>query len=166
MAETKHQNMKLNIESDGRVIKKSEIKIVVRELNRIEQRDGSITPENVVDAARPATSSLHKYFTWDNDEAAELYRRQEARKLIHCVRVSYDSKDETKSVRAYVSMVSTNDEGDSGRGYIGLARVLSDAELRSQMLAEALDEAKAWRERYQHLNELSEIFMAISKVAK
>lgn len=150
--------MKLLTEAkSGGLIKKSELKIVMRELVRIEKRDGKLTPEIIVDEARDLTAPLHSFFTWNDGEAAELYRRWEARKLIASVAVVYDGAKERTAVRAFVSLTDADDE----RGYYGMARVLSDNELRSQMLADALAEVKQWRERYQHLEELAKIFHAI-----
>jgi len=149
--------MKLTLTTQG-IVNRTELNVVVRELNRIEQRDGALQPETIVDEARPVSSPLHQYFTWNNSEAAELYRRWEARKLIQSVRVIYDGKKDGTIVRAYVSLVN-----DDERGYYGMARVLSDSDLRAQLLAKALQEAESWRERYEHLEELSEIVSSIKK---
>lgn len=159
------ESMKLETATNPHgLVKKSELKVVVRELTRIEKRDGKLKPESIVNEARPESSNLHKYFTWEDNEAAELYRRVEARMLIRSVTVIYDGAKEHTSTRAYVSVITHGEDG-SDRGYMGMARVLSDADLRAQMLEDALDEAQAWRTRYQHLNELASIFEAIDKAA-
>ena len=43
---------------------------------------GVLLPEEVVEAARPKSSPLHSFFTWDNKKAAEERRRDQARELI------------------------------------------------------------------------------------
>lgn len=149
--------MNLELKNNG-IIAKSELQVVVRELNRIEKRDGALHPESVVDEARPESSPLHGFFTWNNNEAAELYRRWEARKLIQSVRIIYEGKKDGTVVRAYVSLI-VNDE----RGYYGMARVLSSSDLRAQLLETALKEAESWMTRYEHLKELSEIVQAIQR---
>lgn len=67
----------------------------IKELERIESHYGSLTPENVLDAAKPEDSLFHSLFTWDNKEAARLYRLQEARHLLNNieVRVIHDGSE-------------------------------------------------------------------------
>jgi hypothetical protein len=48
---------------------------------------GRLTPEAVVNAARPKRAPLHNCFTWDDVKAGELYRQTEAARLIRSVRV-------------------------------------------------------------------------------
>lgn len=67
-----------------------------------------LTPPAVVEAARDETSPLHSCFTWDDGEAAEAYRRMEARVLIRAVKVVMPD-GERRSV--YVSVR----EGDDGQ---------------------------------------------------
>ena len=47
------------------------------------QNKGKIKPSAVVSDAKDKSSVLHNYFTWDNTEAAEKYRIQQARELIN-----------------------------------------------------------------------------------
>ena len=55
--------------------------------------DGTLLPEVVVEAARNPNSLLHGYFTWDDGEAAEQFRLQEARALIRRVKVQVIRSD-------------------------------------------------------------------------
>lgn len=57
--------------------------------------DGVLTPSAVVDAARNPNSSMHAQFEWDDSEAAEAYRLQQARALIRRVKVEVVRTDET-----------------------------------------------------------------------
>jgi hypothetical protein len=86
---------------------------------------GRLVPEAVIEAAASPTSPLHRYFTWDNTEAAHEYRKQQARKLIRVVRVVVH-QEELRIVRpAYVRDVSQ--EPDQA-GYISVQHVRGDAE--------------------------------------
>ena len=40
-------------------------------------------PDDIVNAARNGDSELHKCFTWDDSEAAEKWRKSEARQLMY-----------------------------------------------------------------------------------
>lgn len=67
----------------------------VIELERIESQYGALTPENILEAAKPEDSLFHALFTWNNQEAARLHRLQEARHLLNNieVRVVHDGSE-------------------------------------------------------------------------
>jgi len=73
-------------------------------LTAIEGQHGGITPSLLVDKSRPEDAPLHPCFTWDNDQAAELYRETEARSIVRSVRVVYP--DAKKSEPAFVHVRS------------------------------------------------------------
>lgn len=52
-------------------------------------RDGEITPDDVVVAATPEDSPIHGLFLWDNEVAGQRYRLDQARDLIRRVKVNY-----------------------------------------------------------------------------
>ena len=60
---------------------------VGEELESIRVRDGGLKTDAVVDAARPDTAVLHPAFEWDDFNAAESFRKIQARTLIRQVRV-------------------------------------------------------------------------------
>jgi len=67
-------------------------KTVVAALRRLET-DGRLTPDAVVDAARPINSPLHSFFEWDDTAAAHEWRREQARELIRSVTVEVTTDD-------------------------------------------------------------------------
>ena len=128
-----------------------------RELERIAaENDGELRPPDVVEASRPEEAPLHPCFTWDDREAAELYRCVEARHVIRSIVVQPDQDDQPARLM-YVSVVPSSGE----RAYVDTAVVMSDAALREQALADALSELAAWQRRNAHLTELADIFAAI-----
>lgn len=138
-------------------------KKVILELKRIARGAGGVLkPDEVVKNARPLASPLHKYFTWDDTEAARLCRIAEARDLIRVTVQYITTGDEKREHRVFVSL--TTDREQSGGGYRAMAAVLSDAELRTQLLKDALAEMKYFREKYRTLKELAEIFAAMDNV--
>ncbi len=144
-------------------MKKQKSNKVVSELKRIAKSNGGLLqPESVVEAARPVTSPLHSRFNWDNSEAAHLYRIYQARQLI---RVSVELLAETgESCEVFVSLTPDR-ERESG-GYRVVTEVLSDADMRNQMLSDALNELQLFREKYRKLKELASIFSAIKQAHK
>lgn len=83
-------------------------------LSQIEREEGGITPEAVVEVARPEDSPLHPCFTWDDRVAAEEYRKGEARNLVRVVRVEVE--EQQASVPAFVN-VKLVDAGASRSGF-------------------------------------------------
>lgn len=53
--------------------------------NLREQNGGKITPQQIVDDSRPDTAPLHTAFEWNDEEAAEAYRRQQAKSIVRAI---------------------------------------------------------------------------------
>lgn len=123
------------------------------------ENDERLTPEIVVDDARPEEATLHPCFEWDDAEAAEKYRHEQARSLIRSVRVL--TMPDRPPAMAYVN-VSIPDVGPS---YVTTARAMSDDDLREQAIADALSGLRAWQRRHEHLTELGPIFAEIERTA-
>lgn len=134
-------------------------KAVLEELRSL-QRRGVLQPKSVVEAARDKTSPLHDHFTWNNTEAAEQFRILEARKLIAVHVELLPGASEPSPV--FVSLRNDRRKG----GYRAMVDVLSDAEMRSQLLDEALEELAYFKAKYKSLSELAGIFEEIKKVKK
>jgi hypothetical protein len=130
------------------------------ELERIRTfHNGRLNPAIVVDKARPANAPLHPCFEWDDRRAAEAYRVDQAKHIIRSVEVIIEESDEQpKATRAFVSVVREDD-----RSYTSIAHAMSVADLRDQVVDEALKALEAWRKRYAELDELADIFAVIDQ---
>lgn len=105
----------------------------------------SVPPGAIVDAARKRNSPIHALFNWDNDDAAELYRKDQARALIgrlQIVRVQV-SDGPTLSSRAFFS-VRVGDK----RGYVAQDKILSDRDLKKQVIESAQRDLEAYLAKY------------------
>lgn len=121
---------------------------------------GLLTAEAVVIDSRPEEAPLHPCFEWNDEVAAENYRREQARSVIQGVRVVMAEQGaEPKPVRAFVNVVE-----DDSRGYASTAYVMSNPELREQILQTAWRELDALKARYREIEELSEVFSTIDAV--
>ena len=69
--------------------------IAGEELERIRKRDGCVKTKIVVDEARPEKAPLHPEFEWNDSQAAELYRENQAMRLIRSIRIV--KADDTKN---------------------------------------------------------------------
>lgn len=134
---------------------------VVSELKKIANANGGILrPDEVVEAARPVASPLHAQFEWDDTRAAQQHRLWQARMLIRvCVQV-LPSADGDIEERVWVSLKRDRQT----TGYRPLVDVLSDEQLRDELLSEALETLEYWQEKYGRLEELAGVFREIRKV--
>ena len=76
---------------------KADAQTVGEELERIRQRDGSITVDAALEEARSVHSPLHPLCTWDDDIAAENWRRDEMRRAIRSIKVITPEREEYRA---------------------------------------------------------------------
>lgn len=132
---------------------------VGEELDRIRQEEGKLQARSVLDRAKDPNHVLHPAFEWDDTEAAEAYRLQQAGQLIRSVVVTYDDDEvdsEPITVRAFVNI-----RDDYGTHYDRIDVVLNDDDKREQLLQQALRDARIYIKKYQDLRELSSEFDAV-----
>lgn len=59
--------------------------VVIQSLREIEDRNGVLTPEAVVKAAKPKDHPLHDRFEWDDRRAGQKHRLHQARQMIRVI---------------------------------------------------------------------------------
>lgn len=118
----------------------------------------SATPEQIVEKARDESTELHKCFTWDDADAAEKWRKQEARKIRHFL-VIRDENDTTQpELRAFHFNAS-------GEGYKTAERVFKNPDEYSMLLKRAYAELHAFAEKYRRFkDEFAEIIELIDQL--
>lgn len=104
---------------------------VIERIKQLENENGELTTEVVIEDAKDENSPLHNYFQWDDAKAAHEWRKEQARRLIREVRlVIHETKTNVKQV-AYVR----NPDNDSG--YVSTVRLRDDKnKARSALIAE------------------------------
>ena len=80
---------------------KVEIGEVEECLKQIIERDGRVTPESFLEAATPEDSKLHRFFEWDDKEAALQHRLHRARQIVRSVIYIPNIRDEPVQERLY-----------------------------------------------------------------
>lgn len=121
---------------------------------------GELTPLDVVNDARNDNSPLHSFFEWDDGEAAEAYRLQQARGLIRSVVAIYVSEDKPAvRQKAYVHI-----NEPSAPHYREMGHAMSQAKTRKLVLERAWREFQAWRKRYKDLKEFSDLFEVAEQI--
>ena len=133
-------------------------------LEGVEKEYGALTPGNVVESARPEDSPLHDSFEWDNEKAGDAYRLVQARALIrrvYIIKPSNDDENPKQLMRAYVSV--SNGDSERDREYVTLTKAMNDAQMRMQVLRNALRDAQAFMAKYKSLKELSSVIGEMEK---
>jgi hypothetical protein len=125
------------------------------------QNEGMLKVDDVIEAARPASSPLHSKFTWDDTEAAHKWRQEQARALIRVTVHMLPSNISNEPVRVFVSL--TPDRKDDGGGYRSLVSVMSRKDLREQLLADACADMERFQQKYAQLSELTEVCAAMKR---
>lgn len=120
---------------------------------------GMVAPAHLLEHARQSNCPLHAAFEWNDSEAAEQYRLQQAGHILRSlvVNVTFKPQQEERPVRAFHSVVGPDDR----RGYTSLAVAMSEQEYRAQIVAQAWRELQSWREKYAEYAELAKAHAAI-----
>ena len=134
---------------------------VARHLESLERERGCVSPEAVVESARPSTSVIHKAFEWSNKVAADQYRLEQARLLLRSleIRIENPLSEEPLSVRAYLN-AEPEDDGDCV--YFSLETIRNDDALKAQVLSQVRRDISAARSK---LNALESVFAELLPLA-
>lgn len=97
-------------------------------------KNGRVTPEQVVAAARDPANPLHEEFEWDDSVAAHQWRLDQARAIIRSVRVTIEVQDIKVPVISYV-----RDPEADGQGYRSVVSLRTEEEIARQALASELN---------------------------
>lgn len=130
-------------------------------LENLQQQNGLLNPQDVVEDARSENSVLHEEFEWDDGIAAEKHRLHQARQLINVMVTVIPQDKKGQEVKAFVSL--TNDRHKKG-GYRAMVDVLNDEDLRAQLLEDAYRDLQILQDKYSTLKELRDVFDSIKKV--
>ena len=134
---------------------KADAETVYKEITAL---GGSFSPEQIVEAAREEGTELHKCFTWDDTVAAESWRRHQARMLVAQLVVRTETADkEPVAVRVIASTATRNE-------YKPVVKLIEAEQGYADLLARAINELKAFQQKYKAITELREIFAAIDEL--
>lgn len=118
----------------------------------------SATTAQILDKARDEQTELHKCFDWDDAEAAEKWRLQQARHIVCNLVIKEKSETPRPEVRVFFKT-------DADSGYKPTVLIMQDKDEYRKLLARALAELNSFRSKYKTLVELDGVFDAIDKVA-
>lgn len=157
------QEMTLGIARGARV-KKADARRLADAFSALQRKHGIITPDAVVDYARPESSPIHDLFTWDDAEAAAEWRLSQARHYLRVVVVVETVEGEEQQIR-YVPPPVEDDAGE--RGYRTLGAIASSESMIARIVERMRDELRSWRRRakaYESAFGDPEFFAAVDRV--
>ena len=122
------------------------------------QTEEGLTPQTVLDANRDEDAPLHDSFEWDDTEAAEKYRLNQARHFIRCIVSQVETESGEKSEPQRMFFITTEVQK-----YEPLNVILQEKDKYEKLLDTAFKELSAFRRKYEALKELQPIFDAIEQ---
>lgn len=108
---------------------------IAAELRRLE-RNGRLTPQRVVEAAKSKKSPLHEFFEWNDVVAAEAYRLDQARALIRTVGIRTETATRTATTVRYWR---DPDMPANEQGYVTVDKMREDPKLALRAITLALN---------------------------
>lgn len=102
----------------------------------LEDPEGRITPQQVIDAARDKGSPLHGLFDWNKADAAAKWWLHQAREIIGAVKVMHTTTETVIAAPCYVM-----DTAATGAGYRAVAALRAEPEAARESLAYTLSVA-------------------------
>ncbi len=122
------------------------------ELESLEDADGVLNPEVIVEKAKSAKSAMHSMFEWDNTEAAQKYRIMQARHIIRIFIVETKIKQEDGTVDIVEHRVYEKSPG----GYKRTMAMVNSPEEWEFLLGEVKGELMAARNKLVTLQALGQ----------
>jgi hypothetical protein len=102
---------------------------------------GELTPERVVEDARPADSPTHRFFEWNDAAAAEKYRVGQAK---HYMANIYVVRAEAREPIRADELLRLAPAERHAQG----SRVVASVQREEDLVREAREELARWRERF------------------
>lgn len=127
---------------------------------RLEDRDGELTAEAIVEEAKAKDSVLHEDFEWNDKVAGKKYRLHQAKNMYSSlVIVSKETDKDNVTYRAYVNVNSGLQKGR----VINTVLAMESEESKAVILGNAYRELEIFRSKYQKYSELEKVMAAINQ---
>lgn len=129
---------------------------VHEELERIRKNNPQKTlqPADIINAARPKRSPLHRFFEWDDGAAAEKYRLVQAGFLVKAVVRVVDRGGEKKTISAYVSKRSYKSGMGKSGGFEPTAMVVKRKTDRDRLIETKVRQLDRLRQEMETISEM------------
>jgi hypothetical protein len=120
---------------------------IIKEVLKIKKNKG-LSAESILEEAKHKTNVLHDLFCWDNTKAANLWRMQQARVFINEIKIIIDSKEYYAFENVKIAV--TSDGTTSIREYKSREEIITNEELRKQIIESAYSQLVYWKNKYEN----------------
>lgn len=133
-------------------------------INDISNKNGcNVTAQDLLEASRPEDTPLHNDFEWQDDIAAEEYRKYQARNILNSLTIVVEHKDnENKNCESDIRAFFVIKENDK-QSYKPIKVIMMDNDYEQQLYNSALKELIAIKNKYATIQRLKHIFDEIEK---
>ena len=122
----------------GAKFNNKEAKVIGEIIDKIRDNEGHVTPMDILNSAKSKKSPINKYFNWNDLDASEQYRLQQAKDLVnHVVEIVVVAGEKTEK-RSFFNVSVP----DKGRVYVTLNDAIKVPDYRRQLLDKALNTLK------------------------
>lgn len=139
-----------------------------KELERLHDLHGALTPDLILEEAKDEQSPLHSYFEWDDSVAAQKYRRQQAYDLLLAAKFVEVLVEQRGNRQVVVEKMTDHrvwlNAGRGTRKFMRRDEVLSEAEMRQQFIQRKLAELTSWCNSVSDVKELTKVRLTIEKL--
>lgn len=139
---------------EGSPFSNKDARIIGPVLHEMGQERG-VTARDVVDVARSDNSPLHQYFDWIDEKAADLWRLEQARKMMRSILIKYEEKDaegkvgETRETRAFqITRTQAWEPSRESRTYRSFKVLHGDSAFAVKMMEQSFEDLLSWRRKY------------------
>lgn len=136
--------------------------IVGEHIEQLSAEYETITPQLLVDNARPEGAVMHPLYEWDDSIAAEKYRVQQSTHImselviVHVEETDVDEDDKKPvMVRAFHSVSNHRETAN----YQPIAKIIENEEMESQVLQNARKDLESFQRKYQGLIDIKALFL-------
>lgn len=135
-----------------------ELQAEFKAIAAMDEEDGLIKPENVLKRAENPLHPLHKYFTWDDEKAAEEWRMSQARYLIRSFKIEIEP---LVIVPAFVSLGS---DRLNGGGYRWTGEVMPQVDLKKNLMLTVLSDMENLMRKLEDMPEFAPLHQMIVSI--
>lgn len=153
----------------GSRLSHEDARVALEELRRLgaSRPIHELDTQEIVDAARPEASPLHRFFEWNDAAAAEAHRRQQAGILINSIVVRREEIEYPAFVNVPRKVILADREPEEGsplNPYVPTETALADDRMAEHVLGQARREMKTFREKYERYMKMHTSFHSLQLV--
>lgn len=118
----------------------------------------SATPRQILEKAKDSNTELHKCFTWDDSEAAEKWRIEEAKAVVRNLKIV----EQEPGKEPEVTQIRVFYKTDNQSGYKPCRMILKKTDEYKMLLERCRSELLAIKKKFENLSEYDEIWELIN----